>query len=493
MARPAGYQWEPLQWDTDPVPGDPQVIATEAAHLKQIARQVHGQVGALRKISVEGVQIGQTPDVIRSAAGALAGKLETVAARYQSVATALRGWGPELELAQRMSLQALNQAEIPYAKLHQQAMLPAGPHLPPAQQQEVTAYHTAMVAAQDELDAARALLGRAIARRDTEGAYYKGKIDRASDDGLKDRGWAWFEDLISHYTWLIKDICTALEVVATILAVVALFIPGLNIVAALLWAGFALTGLALIGRIVLAATGNGSWLDVGMDVVALLTFGAGKAATTMLKGLAKGSETVGEGLVQGERAAMAAKSEQFMAKSVDMFSNQAVARIMTKQMANIEKLAPEVGKLNGKIPFPMRVALRISDGSPEDFAHLDKVLALGQRFGNDPEVAQILTSGKLLTGVLGVNAGVNGATSIGVPAIGGLELDGANGGPLHIGSMPLKLTPPDNPVTGLYNRIQGDTTTSGGLTSAQVEAIMGASLAALAPAEQAFAMAGGGW
>ena len=33
MARPAGYQWEPLGWDTDPVPGDPQVISAEAARM----------------------------------------------------------------------------------------------------------------------------------------------------------------------------------------------------------------------------------------------------------------------------------------------------------------------------------------------------------------------------------------------------------------------------------------------------------------------------
>ena len=40
MARPAGYQWEPLGWDTDPVPGDPQVISAEAAHLAQVTTEI---------------------------------------------------------------------------------------------------------------------------------------------------------------------------------------------------------------------------------------------------------------------------------------------------------------------------------------------------------------------------------------------------------------------------------------------------------------------
>jgi hypothetical protein len=43
--------------------------------------------------------------------------------------------------------------------------------------------------AQDELDAARALLGRAISLRDTQAAYYRAKIDDASHDGLTDSWW----------------------------------------------------------------------------------------------------------------------------------------------------------------------------------------------------------------------------------------------------------------------------------------------------------------
>jgi hypothetical protein len=53
---------------------------------------------------------------------------------------------------------------------------------------------------------------------------------------------------------MIKDICAVLEVIATILAV-ALFIPGLDIIVAL---AIAVTALALAGRTLLAATGNGS-------------------------------------------------------------------------------------------------------------------------------------------------------------------------------------------------------------------------------------------
>src|SRR5260370_28307294 len=50
-----------LGWDTDPVPGDPQVISAEAAHLTQVANEITSQVTALRQTSADGVQIGQSP------------------------------------------------------------------------------------------------------------------------------------------------------------------------------------------------------------------------------------------------------------------------------------------------------------------------------------------------------------------------------------------------------------------------------------------------
>jgi hypothetical protein len=82
-------------------------------------------------------------------------------------------------------------------------------------------------------------------------------------------------------------------VLAIAALVIALFIPGLNVVVA----GFALASILeaasvigtvalLAGHTALASTGDGSWLDVGLDVVALATFGAGKAVTKVAEGAA---------------------------------------------------------------------------------------------------------------------------------------------------------------------------------------------------------------
>ena len=117
MARPSGDAWLPLGLNTDPVPGVPQRISQEAAKLASIATTISDQITALQRIADSDQNIGQTADKIRSAASALAGDLKPVAARYTEVSSALNGWYPELEEAQRLSLRALDEAEAPYATL----------------------------------------------------------------------------------------------------------------------------------------------------------------------------------------------------------------------------------------------------------------------------------------------------------------------------------------------------------------------------------------
>jgi len=48
MARPT--DWWPLA-DADPVPGDPQRISEQAAHLASTAQEITGQVARLRAIA----------------------------------------------------------------------------------------------------------------------------------------------------------------------------------------------------------------------------------------------------------------------------------------------------------------------------------------------------------------------------------------------------------------------------------------------------------
>lgn len=435
MGRPAGYQWRPLGLDSDPVPGDPAQIGQEAQHLASVAAEITSQVAALRKISADGTEVGRHADKIRSSASGVADQLDKLVGRYQKVSSALNSWIPDLEQAQAMSLQALDQAEGPYQKLNQTVALPSGPNLTSQQKQDVQNYHNAMKQAQADLAAAQALLSRATTLRDNSGNHTADLINKACDDGMKDHHSFWgsitgffshvFSWVAGHWSQIVSDVCTVLEVVATILAVaafiIAQFIPGLDfLVDALVIGGMIASGAALGGRIALAATGHGSWLDVGIDAFALATFGFGRLAGAGAKALVPGveaaskaaytSELITDIATDGPRAAMLSKFA-------------AMEGVDTIEMANrLGDLAPTLAKsaeLNGFAKVMMN--LGGFGGEEETYA---KLLALGSRFTTPiSDLSQYTTLGKALSGVTGISAATSGAVGITATVLNGVELD----------------------------------------------------------------------
>jgi hypothetical protein len=331
MGRPTGMAWQPLGLDEDPTPGDPARVADEVSHLGSVANTILSQISALKKIAGDGSDplIGQYADKIRESASDLVGTLQTVHDRYTKVASALAGWEPDLVTAQAMSLTALNEAEGPYKQLR----LLNGPTIsapqtspPTPQQQQAAADHKAAVSkAQGQLNDAISDLHKAVQFRDDRASYWAGQINSASHDSLEDSWWDSFKDFIGHWAWLIKDICTALEVIGAVLAIIALFATG---VGWLLMVAFIVTAVALLGRTLLAATGNGSWLDVALDAVALLTLGlsggisgagglVGRAGATL-----EDAVKVGDSIVQTARdATLSGKVMSILGKGTEIASN----------------------------------------------------------------------------------------------------------------------------------------------------------------------------
>jgi len=319
MGRPSGNQWQPLGWDTDPVPGDPEVISQEARLLASVADQINGQIAALRKIASDQTNLGKTADQIRSSANGLAGTLQVVAERYERVSSALTGWVGELEQAQSMSIRALNQAEAPYAQLNQVVALPSGNglsqgslppsatlsqagtlsggNLTPAQKQEILNYRAAMQRAQGEIDAAEALLAQAISLRDQQGSYYASKINDAANDALRDSRWDKFKSWVTDNAGWLKTLASVLGDIVAALAFLCLLIPVVDL---LILAAIALTAVLLAIHTMLATTGNGSWLDVVIDVIGLVTLGWGLEAASSLEG----AEGTARTLAEAERTSM---------------------------------------------------------------------------------------------------------------------------------------------------------------------------------------------
>jgi hypothetical protein len=431
MGRPPGYQWQPLGLAADPVPGDPQAISAEAAHLASVARTITGQITALRKIASDDTEVGQHAEKIRTTALSLAGSLQSVATRYTKVSSALSHWVPELEQAQSLSIRALNEAEAPYARLNQAVLLPAGPDLTAAQKQEVASCHTSMQRAQDQLGTAKVLLTRTTTLRDTQAAYYAAKINQASNDSLTDHESLWgditsgFDHLVGDVSWELKDVCTVLEVAATVAGiaafVIAQFVPGLDVaVDALVLGAFLATGVAADGRAMLALTHHGSWRDFAFDAIALASFGVGRVAGLVAK----------EAVPAAEAAAKSAYTSELL---TDMATDGPRAAMLSKfaaqtgtdtvAMANrVAEFAPSLANGAELSGLPKLMAnLGAFGGEESNYARL---ISLATRFTTPiADLSQYGTLSKTLLGIAGTSAGVGAASGIAGGVLGGVELD----------------------------------------------------------------------
>jgi hypothetical protein len=422
VARPADWEWRPLGLDRDPVPGDPSRISEEAQHLASVAAEITSQVAALRKIASADDEVGQHADEIRGSAKDLADQLDKVVGRYQKVSSALNGWIPDLERAQAMSVQALDQAEGPYKQLNQSVVLPSGPNLTPQQQQAVQQYHDSVRKAQADLAAAQALLHRATTLRDQSGSHYAGLIRQACDDGVKDSWWDSFKDWVDSISWLLKDICTVLEILATIAAIVAFilaqFVPGLDVlVDALVLGAMIATATAATGRLLLAATGNGSWLDFAIDVFTLATFGAGRIVGAVAKGMMAGSKGV-------LAADLADEIMQETPRGMMLLKYAEMQGISALEMA--DQLA-EFGSTLGEDADSLEGFLKVMNSLGtlgEEGDTYARLMSLGERF---TALSGAGDTAKALLTISGATAGVAGLVGVTATTLGGIELDGPNG------------------------------------------------------------------
>jgi hypothetical protein len=87
-------------------------------------------------------------------------------------------------------------------------------------------------------------------------------------------------------------------------------------------ASFVATTGAATGRLALATTGNGSWLDFGVDAFACLTFGTGRFFGKILRTLAENSDAAAQTLIESERAGMIAKGEEHLHRVAGVFDER---------------------------------------------------------------------------------------------------------------------------------------------------------------------------
>ncbi|MFD5181803.1 hypothetical protein ACFWMQ_04030 [Streptomyces sp. NPDC058372] len=253
--------WQPLS-DTDPVPGDPEAVRDEIKHLTNVREELDDQADRLKGIRDDDELRGKYATTLKEEAEVLEGQLRDVADRYGRVVVPLGKWADELEGFQTEADTICKNAAT--------------------RQEEIEAEDKAPTDREsDPLRGYRTDLAKVLSDRDTQGNKRAREIREAiNNDGVEDSPW---DDLIGwvheNADW-IKVVIDVIGWVATILAVVALFIPGLNIAVLLLIAGIVVVGT----RLLLVASGDASWMDVAIDSFGLLTMGVGRVGLGMLRG-----------------------------------------------------------------------------------------------------------------------------------------------------------------------------------------------------------------
>ncbi|WP_329174997.1 hypothetical protein OG754_19390 [Streptomyces decoyicus] len=240
--------WSPIA-ESDPTPGDPYEVREEARRLENIAETLREQTRNLREVGKSENLKGKYTEKLKEGSEDLAGKLSKVEGRYEKVSGLLREWAKELEYAQEETLKARTQAQ------HDEKN-------------------------EDTVDKAKSRMDKAVDHYLEFGSKIGGQIEDALDDDIEDSLWddavGWVKDHADGFK-LFLDI---LGWIGTALAVVSMFIPGLNILVGI---GLAI-GLAVVaGRMMLVAAGQASWMDVAFDCIGLVTFAAGGLAVKGLK------------------------------------------------------------------------------------------------------------------------------------------------------------------------------------------------------------------
>lgn len=250
-------EWQLIGYGSDPVPGDPYEVGREARDYGDTAATIRAQAYRLRHMAESDDDLkGNFVAELKGGMIDVADQLDKVYNRFLVTSEQLALLEPALEDARDETKKALDMAiEEEGSKSDDDE--PASPfEQSPAEKKAATAMDTFNGIADG------------IAQ----------KIKEASDDDMKDGFWDKVKNAVDAIAPFLKALKILITIAVIVLAVVALFVPGLNMIVL----GLLIGSLAI--SLTLAATGNGSWTDVILDVASLATFGLGSAIGALAKG-----------------------------------------------------------------------------------------------------------------------------------------------------------------------------------------------------------------
>ncbi|GGV76821.1 hypothetical protein GCM10010228_42490 [Streptomyces massasporeus] len=303
MARPR--DWQPLR-ESDPVPGDPEGIRGQVKHMKKIAEYLRTQAAALSAMADADNLKGKYAEKLGEESRGLGRKLDEAEDRYREVKGHLSNWADELEEFQQKADKALGDAKEAQRVIDSHAAKADDKPAPDKEDDkkrepgDSSDEDPALKRAKDDLDDARKRLNTAEGDYTERSNHFAGKIRSSIDDDMKDSWWTDVKAWVADAEWL-KDWTERLSWLATAAGVIAMFIPVVG------WIALGLTIAVTLSHITLAATGNGSWFDVVMDIGALKMARNGLKAAKAIKALQQSSRKTAAGMANdGAKAGAAA-------------------------------------------------------------------------------------------------------------------------------------------------------------------------------------------
>lgn len=295
--------WQPLS-ASNPVPGDDEEVSAAGTHYTGVADEIQRQVTALKNIGAAEGMSGNFVPTLKDAADGLHGDLAKTEGRYREVGGKLTEWSGTLKGYQEEAVRLHAAAVEAQGDVRENT---AQPSAHAADYEPTDAENAAERARQGRYDTASgdlsSIRGSQLEdlreRRDDAAGKVADYIRDKSDDDVADSWWDNFKDWMDEHAEFIDGICKIMGVIAIVALVVCLVVPGLNIVAAgalvtaATWVGAGATVVSLAGHTMLATTGNGNWLDVGLDVFTIATLGMGRVFAPALRAASRSTRAAG--------------------------------------------------------------------------------------------------------------------------------------------------------------------------------------------------------
>ncbi|WRZ91333.1 hypothetical protein OHB54_21005 [Streptomyces sp. NBC_01007] len=291
----SGVDWQTARYDDKEfAPGDPYEVARLGKRIADTAALIQEQATKLHNLVDGNGWDSDAGREFQKKTGETVGLLTKSHERYAAAAEALGSqvgaapadghqhadWATALDHAQnlvRAALKKAKAADVDRSHCQKQLDRHPGPDDHPDKQR----LDKQKECADTDLEDAKNDLRQALAYRDAQAGYAKSAIhDAVEHDGLKDPQHHWWDN---WKDW-VADIGHWAGVAAAVLGVLALVLSWVPVL------GEVLAALALIASVVAlvcdtvsALDGKGTWLDVAIDAIGVLSFGAGRLLGTTAK------------------------------------------------------------------------------------------------------------------------------------------------------------------------------------------------------------------